>query len=210
MARLNDPMRELGTVREESDDQARRRRRREYDVQVEDRALELVKHDPEVGGDMRKAKRKAREMIALENQYEAGTLDTDEDKPGKKKRVRKSTTRRPRPAGTSRRPASGTRRNVRKTARTVTAPFGNAASAGWTFFQGGLSLVLLYVVLRNAGSLSAFANGISIGIKRFSDPTVPLLPTKGESSPPPVTRRRVHSTHVTKPPLVGHGHRTQR
>jgi hypothetical protein len=178
-------MRDLGTVRPEGSDAARKRRRREYDEEVDDRALDLIQNDPEVEGDMRKAKRKARELIAIENSYNAGELDPESDPPAPRSRARTSPSGRARTRGVNRSAKRNVlRSSVRKTARTVVAPFGSAASAGWTLFQGGLSLVLLYVVLRDADAISAFVRGITGGFKRFGDPYTPLIPTKGESSPP--------------------------
>lgn len=178
MARYVDPMRDLGTVKSETADEARRRRKREYEAEVEDRAIYLVQNDPELAGDMRAARKAAREQIALENDH----LNPDAPKSSARSRSKdgKPTSSRPSRKKSSR---TGDRaaRSVRSTARTVAAPFGSTASAGWTFFQGGLSLVLLYVVLRDADAVSAFARGIGAGIRRLGDPRTPLIPSNGEA-----------------------------
>lgn len=212
-------MRDLGRVDNETPEEARKRRRREYQNEVDDRALDLIKNDPEVGGDMRKAKAKARELIAIENAYNSGAYDpdpprqraTDEkgnvvdpdlvrDDPASsrtteaKKSARRRTTqqstsprrRRPRNGRTGRRNGFATR-----SVRMVAAPYGSVASAAWTLGMGGLSIVILYSLLTREGSaaVAALFNGISSGIRRFSDPWTPLFPTNGETAPPaPMTK----------------------
>lgn len=206
MARLRDPYERLGQVDDEKPEEARRRRRREYQNEVEDRALDLVKNDPEVGGDMRKAKAKARELIAIENAYNRGEIDdegrntrkTKDDASSSTKPEGKSVRRRTQSATSPRRRRPGNRRAGRskngfaaRSVQMVAAPYGSFASAAWTLGMGGLSIVILYSLLTREGSmaLAALANGISSGIRRFSDPWTPLFPAKGESSAPGTTTK---------------------
>ena len=189
-------MAKLGTVTPETDDERRRRVKREYQAKVDDRAQYLVENDPELGGDMRKARAAAREQLALENAWGKGELDEDGDKP-------KRSRRRPSRAKSSSKPATGSKhRSSRstnragrlarsKSVRAIVAPYGSAASAGWTLVTGSLSLVLFYVLLRDADVIADFTNGVVGTIKRIGDPDLPLIPTKSESQPPPPRVTRV-------------------
>lgn len=99
----------------------------------------------------------------------------------------------------------------------VAAPYGSVASAAWTLGMGGLSIVILYSLLTRQGSsaVTAFFNGISSGIRRFSDPWTPLFPTKGESSPPGAKTKAANKGRPLKraadrppSPLDPKGHRS--
>lgn len=190
----------------ETTEQERRRRQRERSAEVTERAKFLLDNDPDVN-DMVTARRKAREQINEAAEHDAqvrkGLVDPETGAPtrkGRKQRSSSSSSSRPQASrqasrrGTSSRSSTRTKRIVRDTARTVTAPFGSAATAGWTLFQGGLSIVLLYVALRDADAISAFARGVSAGIRRIGDPYIPLIPDRVETSPPAPQRRTSSGT----------------
>lgn len=213
VASYRDPAAELGTVKNETAEQARRRRRKEFQNEVDDRALELVENDPEVEGDLTKARAKARELIALERAYNSGAYDPSK-KPKKKtgknaaspkgesSARRRSRNRGPSPRRTRSTSRPAGRRNgfVARSVNLVAAPYGSAASAAWTIGMGGLSLVLLYSLLSREGSsaVAALSRAISSGLRRFADPYAPLLASRAESAPPPPTRRRRANA---KPPI---------
>jgi len=211
VARYSDPSRELGTVKPDTSEAARRRRDQARRNEVRERAQWLLDNDPDIN-DMVSARREAARQIKEIEEYDArvrkGLVDPESGEltPEGRRRLKKDDEQKTKPSGvrrtsgraTSRRPARVTNRFVRKTARTITAPFGSAASAGWTFIQAGLSLVLLYVVLRDADAITDVTKAITAGIRNFRDPRVPLFPTKGETAP---VRRRV--THRGPPTRVG-------
>jgi hypothetical protein len=191
MPRYADPTKDLGTVKREEP----------KGETLEDRAIYLLRNDPSITS-MRQARQEAREQLELEAAYsKAGQSGASERKarravagrPARERtpaRATGRTVKRARPHRSSRPArANGSQRTVRKTVRTVAAPFGGVASAGWTFLTGALGVVFLYTVLRQADAVGAFADGMTSGIRRFADPAVPLIPTKGESSPPSPTRK---------------------
>jgi hypothetical protein len=194
MARFKDPYAKLGEVEPDTQEAAKRRRDRARADAVRERAKWLLDNDPDVN-DLVNGRRVAREQLDEIDEFDAlvakGYADPETGqltKTGrqalgpKTERSNRSPRQRGR-AGTNRPANRGTRRFVRDTARTVTAPFGNAASAGWTAFQGGLSLVLLYVVLRDADTIGFAARAVAGGIRRIGDPYVPLIPDFTEASP---------------------------
>lgn len=184
----------LGEVKSETHEQARRRRRREHENEIADRALFIYEN----GGapTMREARKQAREMLDDEMAVEHGRLDPTTGKELAQTgtglaRARKRTQppRGGKAPHRSSRPTRSRSNALAKTSRRVVAPFGSAASAGWTFITGGLSLVLFYVLLRDAGTVSAFTDGATAGLRNLADPFQPLLPSKGEAAPPPPVRK---------------------
>lgn len=194
LVRYHDPYKELGSFEDDTPEKARRRRRRAYESEVEDRALDLIQNDPEVEGDMRKAKAKARELIALERAHERGELDVDNGtKNGKDATPSKGgggATRRQATSPRRERPSAGraARRNgfVTKSVRMVAAPYGSVASAAWTFAMGGLGIVIFYSLLQREGSgfVATVVRAIGSGLRNFTNPYTPLFPAKAESSTP--------------------------
>lgn len=180
-------------IKEETPEQQRRRRRREYENKIADRALFIYEN----GGatNMRDARKQAREMLDDEMLVERGEMTPDGEVTTKGKELERARRRTQPPRGgkqphrSSRSTRSRSNGFVRRSGRKVVAPFGSAASAGWTFITGGLSLVLFYVLLKNAGTVDAFTDGVTSGIRNLADPYRPLIPTKGESSPPPPVRK---------------------
>jgi hypothetical protein len=192
-------------VQPESAEQRRRREQRERSNRVAERARYLLEKDPTITT-MKDARRAAREQLDLEDEYEAGvrkgTVDPATGKETRKGKRAQRASGASRPASSrphrSSRPAPKSSRTARKVSRAVVAPFGSAASAGWTLISGGLSLVLLYTALRQADAIEAFTNGLVGGLRRLSDPYTPLIPEKGEASPPPPARRVTHGGRTSR------------
>lgn len=164
---------------------ANRRKITQHESRIHAKAIELLENDPDVST-MREARKKAREVLELDLAYSKGSLS--------KKDLRRDPVPpavRRKAKHVSARSTSAVRRGLRKTARNAAAPFGSAASAWWTFVTGGVSVVLLYVVLREADAVTALGDGLSAGVRSIADPYRPLIPTKGESAPPPPRRRTV-------------------
>lgn len=184
-------------VQNESAEQRRRREQRERSNRVSERAQYLLENDPAITNKV-DARRAAREQLDAEDEFEAGvkkgTVDPATGKETRKghKAQRAGGSSRPGSAGSQRhrssRSAPKSSRTARKVSRAAVAPFGSAASAGWTLISGGISLVLLYTALRQADAIEAFANGIAGGLRRISDPYTPLIPDKGEATPQPTRR----------------------
>jgi hypothetical protein len=154
-------------------------------------ARTILENDPTVTT-MGEARERANEMEKETTDFRSGVeeklIDPKTGEPTRRARRRRAATRNPSQSrgrkSSGRAPASRKQSFVRQTARTVTAPFGSGVSAGWTLFQGGLSLVLLYVVMRDADALGDMANGVASGIRRFADPYTPLLPRANETPAP--------------------------
>jgi hypothetical protein len=176
-------------------DAAARRRARQRAQRIEARAIDILENDPEVST-MKEARAKAREIEDLATQVDKGLRDPSTGRPTSK--APKRSQRRPSPGGAPHRSSRSrhgkTAPLARRTRRAAVAPFGSAVSAGWTFFTGGLSLVMFYVVLRSAGAISSFTDGLVSGLDGLTDPSRPLLPSKGEAAPPPPSRRTVVAT----------------
>lgn len=187
---------------QDTPDLAHKRVQRARASRIEAKAQELLENDPEVST-MAEARKKARELDELDAQVHKGTLDPNTGGPTRQGRKLQRARRHSTPS-TGKAPHRSSRPTrggsvVRRTTRTVVAPFGSAASAGWTLITGGLSLVLLYAALRDAGVVSDFVDGITGGVRRIADPYTALLPTKGEASPPPPKRRVVHNKGRNRP-----------
>lgn len=187
---------------DETAEQRRRREARQRRSRRRERAQWHLENNPEVST-MVEALKEADKDLEIEREVAKGNIDPSTGRPTRqaqrtqRRRARASRSTPPvarRSSGRPHRSSRPTRARssaVRRTARTVAAPFGSAASAGWTIITGGLSLVVLYVVLRDAEAIGDFANGISTGFRRLADPYSPLIPSRGEASPPPPQRRRV-------------------
>jgi hypothetical protein len=178
-------------------------RRRKLKARREERdaiALDFQEHE---GLSRRDALREADEVLGLRDAAERGEIDLDSGELTRK--GRRAAAARGDRAPVSRasdrarsrarslelaRPRRALERGIRRTGRNAVKPFGDVAGALWTFTTGGLSLVLLYTLLREAGAVSSFGDGLSSGFRRFGDPYTPLFPTAGEAAPPSSSRIR--------------------
>lgn len=215
MARYKDPYAQLGEFDEDTPEKARKRAKRIYDEEVAVRAQWILDNDPDVLT-MKDARKKAREELEEIAQVNKGLLDPNSGELTKKGRTVLKESRETTPPDRSRTRRSSSRPGRRskpvgaKAARAVVRPFGDAASAGWTFFQWGLSLVLLFVVLRDAEILEDVTRGVTSGLKRLSDPGIPLIPSKGElrkaggkRSPRPTPHRLSRGGRPIRSPIGG-------
>lgn len=164
-------------------DLAAKRKIRERERRVAAMAIDILDNDPEVDT-MREARKKAREILETESSFRKGTLERGRA-PRRIPQGRRHRSSRQRSQG---------RKRVRRVARAVSAPFGSAASAGWTFLSGAVGLLFLYVLLQEAGAVSAFSRAVGSGLRRFGDPFTPLFPRADEQIASPRVRRRQVAT----------------